>query len=171
MSKLNLDDVLFICLGMADAAESRRETSDTESWRDATDLMDTDASAGKGPTCVAREAAEDEERRLLLDSSFGGTCGAGCSGDLPSKESAGPACAPCFPSPVTSTPLLEGSAESAGSGTPERGTAVLCPSFDELPTVGAASGFAVVATSLPAIAFFGRGALKSCTLVPLIRGS
>jgi hypothetical protein len=34
MSKLNLDDVLIICLGTADMVESLFDTSDTDTFRD-----------------------------------------------------------------------------------------------------------------------------------------
>jgi len=64
MSKLNLEDVLFICLGIADAEKSRFDAADN--WRDAVVLTEADVEGmgGKGPTWVTLEAAEDEVCRL-----------------------------------------------------------------------------------------------------------
>jgi hypothetical protein len=69
-----------MCFGIADATESRTDVPKTDSFRDATVFTEADAAGGRGVTRVSLEAAEDELRRLMAGSSFGGTGGTGCSG-------------------------------------------------------------------------------------------
>jgi hypothetical protein len=71
MSKLNLEEVLFICLGTADATEPFLDMPDTDSWRDAVVLTDAEARGARGASWVFLEATEDEACRPGPDSSLG----------------------------------------------------------------------------------------------------
>jgi hypothetical protein len=84
MSKLNLDEVLFICLGRAERVEF---LVDTERLRDFV-LLTEDMESRKRDFRVegARELTE-EDARGVTESSFGGTGGKGCSAKgLPNEE-------------------------------------------------------------------------------------
>ncbi len=73
MSKLNREDVLFICLGIADATESFRETLDADNWRDAIVLIDIEAAGGRVAIGADLEAAEGEVWMLVGRSLSGDT--------------------------------------------------------------------------------------------------
>jgi hypothetical protein len=87
MSKLNLEDVLFICLGTAEATESA-----LDNWRDAMVLTEADAG-GNGAIWVFLEAAEDEVCKL--DASFGGASDGDRSGRTVLDEGLLPPCPNC----------------------------------------------------------------------------
>jgi hypothetical protein len=63
MSKLNLDDVLFMCFGRADRVESRRSDPDSEKFRDAVVLTDDiEPRTPEAPIEPALEVSDDEVR-------------------------------------------------------------------------------------------------------------
>jgi hypothetical protein len=168
MSKLNLEDVLFICLGRADATESRPDVVETDSWRDAVVLTEAEAVGGTGATWVSLEAVEDDVCRLLA--SLGGASDAGWSGSsvLVDKLLSGVGClssgecdAPSLPPTGGSVSVREGPVGALSSPCSSGLNA-----FEVASCIAAGGPESVIDTG-----FLGLGALKSCTLVPLILGS
>jgi hypothetical protein len=70
MSKLNLEDVLFICFGTAEATELPLEMPDLDNCRDAVVLIDAEVVDRPAAVCVLPEAPEDDVCKL--DPSPGG---------------------------------------------------------------------------------------------------
>ncbi len=74
--KLNLEDVLFMCLGTTDATLSLADLSEMETFLDPTEAVEGVDLGNEEDASTDTELADE---RILL-SSFGGTGGIGCSG-------------------------------------------------------------------------------------------
>jgi len=84
MSKLNLEDVLFMCLGMEDSVESRIDPLDRDILREPVVLVDRtdglESGSGEVSIVTAVDLVEDEACIDAAGPSLGGTGGTGWSG-------------------------------------------------------------------------------------------
>jgi len=137
-----------MCLGIADL-ESLNDDPEIDMLRDAVVLTEeADASKPDAPIEVAREAVEDDVRSDATDPSFGGTGGTGwCPASLSSGRG------------------------GRASGLLQYELLLIFVSAVRFGSTSLAIAGMGAGISGLDIILLGRGALKSCTLVPLMRGS
>lgn len=161
-----------MCFGTADATEFPLDMFDLDNWRDAVVLMDVEVVDGRVATRVFPEAPEDDVRKL--EASPGGASDTESPGRTVLDDillASGPSCGSQFWLYLsTSAAPWAGSAGEYTVGPPVKEGLPASPPSASLE-MGETPSCLVVETASPDNVFFGLGALKSWTRVPLIRGS